>query len=183
MPGRSSVRFRGERQLKAGVSSRFAGFPYSLRRASQSDADAIWALIAGVLDEYGIVADRDLTDRDLVDVERSYNQAGGVFLVLMDGNRVIGTVALRPDSDQTCELRRMYLAAEYRGRGLGRMLLDVGLRAAAERGFVEVKLETAAVLKEAINLYRSAGFTVTEGIPAGKNCNLVMVKQLVTAVG
>ena len=151
---------------------------FKLRPAGNADTDAIWALVAGVLDEYGIVADRDTTDQDLADIDQHYHQAGGAFLVLLDGDRLVGCVALARESAAACELCRMYLAADCRGQGLGRRLLQIALQQAAEQGFSEVRLETAAVLKEAIGLYRSAGFTMTDVTPKGKNCNLVMVKYL-----
>lgn len=155
-----------------------AELPLTLRLATSSDSEAIWSLIAGVLKEYGITADQATTDSDLTDVDRHYNQTGGAFMVLLDGTHLVGTVALSRDSDTTCELCRMYLAAEYRGRGLGRRLLETVLQIAAERGFREVRLETATVLKEAIQLYRRAGFTISERAPFGKNCDLVMIKRL-----
>lgn len=155
-----------------------ADCPYVFRTANNTDAAAVWALISGILNEYGINADVTSTERDLVDLEMTYQQSGGTFLVLIDGQTVIGTVALLRESDIACELCRMYLAAHYRGRGLGRMLLETALQRAAEFGFAEVRLETAKVLNEAIALYRSAGFVPIDGTPLGKNCNLIMSKRL-----
>jgi GNAT superfamily N-acetyltransferase len=130
-----------------------------------------------VLREYDIITDLASTEQDLDDVE-AYSRTGGVFLVLEDGCEVIGTVALLRQTDSTCELCRMYLAPGHRGRGLGRLLLDTALQYAAQRGFTEIRLETAAVLREAIALYRSAGFAPIDANPLGKNCNLTMSKRL-----
>ena len=151
---------------------------YNLRPAKNSDGRAIWALISSVLVEYGIVADLATTDQDLVDVETNYEKTGGAFLLLMDGERLIGTVALSRKSDSICELCRMYIAAGYRGKGLGRMLMETALRRATECCFSEIRLSTAAVLKEALGLYRSAGFAPVDGPLTCKNCNLVMSKRL-----
>jgi len=57
-----------------------------------------------------------------------------------------------------CELRKMYLHRDYRGKGLGRGLLEHALAEARRLGFKRVTLETASVLKEAIRLYESYGF-------------------------
>ncbi len=150
----------------------------NFRRATNADGVSIWQLISTALAEYGIVACGATTDRDLLDIEGSYWNAGGVFYVLLDDTTVVGTVALHRDSDAVCELCRMYLAVNYRGRGLGRLLFDKVLAEAKQRGFLEIRLETAAVLTEAIALYRSAGFAPIEGKPTGKNCNLVMSKRI-----
>lgn len=148
------------------------------RRATNADGASIWQLISTALAEYGIVTCGATTDRDLLDLERSYWNAGGAFYVLVDGTTVVGTVALLRDSDVVCELCRMYLAANYRGRGLGRMLFDKAIAEAKQRGFEQIRLETAAVLSEAIALYRSAGFALVEAKPTGNNCNLVMSKRI-----
>ncbi|OHB80176.1 MAG: hypothetical protein A2Z25_02330 [Planctomycetes bacterium RBG_16_55_9] len=60
--------------------------------------------------------------------------------------------------EHTCELRKMYLHKAYRGKGLGRCLLEDALTRAKQLGFKTMVLETASVLKEAISLYKSYGF-------------------------
>ena len=145
---------------------------YTLRAATNADVPGIWALISQVLLSYDIIPDLATTDRDLVDIEASY--APGAFFVLLEGSRLIGTVALRPEADRRCELSRMYLDAQYRRRGLGRRLLEHALGEARRRGIAELYLKTASVLTEAISLYRQAGFQAVEGAPASGNCDTVM---------
>jgi putative acetyltransferase len=151
---------------------------YVLREATNADCGQIWLLISGVLSEFAIAADLATTDIDLGDIEGNYANLGGAFFVLVDGDDIIGTVALGRDSDLTCELCRMYLATRYRRRGLGRVLLDSALKEASRRGFGEVRLETARVLVQAIALYQSVGFAIIDASPVGKNCNVVMRKSL-----
>jgi len=52
----------------------------------------------------------------------------------------------------------MYLHKAYRGRGLGRLLMEDALSQARQLGFTKIVLETASVLKEAVALYKSYGF-------------------------
>jgi putative acetyltransferase len=151
---------------------------YSIRKATNSDARAVWALITDVLLSYGISTNARTTDNDLTDIEGNYWKSGGAFFVLLDGEKVVGTVALARESDSACELCRMYLAPEYRGQGLGRRLLDHSLREAEVREFQEMHLKTASVLVEAISLYRRTGFVPVEGAKAGGNCDLVMTKVM-----
>ena len=145
---------------------------YTLRAATNKDAPAIWALISQVLLGYGITPDLATTDRDLANIEASYQP--GAFFVLLDGARLIGTVALRPDSERRCELCRMYLDARYRRQGLGRRLLEHALVEARRQGIAELYLKTASVLTEAISLYRQASFRAVAGAPASGNCDTVM---------
>jgi len=130
-----------------------------LRRATNQDREKITGLVFEILREYGLSPDLCSTDADLADVESHYHARGGIFEVLetADG-AVVGSVGLYPIDRSTCELRKMYLHSSFRGKGLGRVLLEHALKRAKELGFSRVTLETASVLKEAIALYQSYGF-------------------------
>ncbi|MBI5381078.1 MAG: GNAT family N-acetyltransferase [Opitutae bacterium] len=149
-----------------------------MRPATNGDAPAIWTLITDVLRSHGIITDCATTDRDLVDIEASYLRPGGKFFVLLDETAIIGTVALRHESAESCELCRMYLAAEHRGRGLGQRLLEHALAEARADGYREVTLKTAAVLETAIAMYRWAGFVPDTATKTCGNCNLAMRLRL-----
>lgn len=132
---------------------------YELRPASNADSEAIKELVFQVLREYGLEPDPDETDADLNDIEASYLNSGGCFEVLVDSRgAVVGSIGLYPIDSATCELRKMYLSKQIRGQGQGRRLLEHALKRAKEIGFRRIMLETASVLKEAINLYRRYGF-------------------------
>jgi ribosomal protein S18 acetylase RimI-like enzyme len=60
------------------------------------------------------------------------------------------------------ELKRMFVARDARGRGVGRRLLETALEHATAASFERVVLDSTRDMREAISLYRSAGF---EDIP------------------
>jgi putative acetyltransferase len=151
---------------------------FTLRAATNADGPAVWTLITSVLRSYGITTNPQTTDLDLTDIQANYWDRNGAFFVLLDGKKVIGTVALHHETDAVCELCRMYLEGRYRGQGLGRRLLEHSIAQARVRGFREVHLKTASVLVEAIDLYKRAGFVTVEGAEAGGNCDLVMRRTL-----
>jgi putative acetyltransferase len=153
-------------------------FSYAVRPARNQDAAAIYDLISSILQAYGIATNPDTTERDLVDLEGYYGGEKGAFYVLLDGDRVVGTAAFHRHDEQTCELGRMYLAPDYRRRGLGRALLEMITREIQARGFRRMRLATASVLTEAITLYSSVGFSRVCGGASGGNCDVVMEKEL-----
>jgi len=111
------------------------------------------------LGEYGLKPDPGCTDADLDDIEQSYLARGGVFYVLEgQDNSIVGSYGLYPMEPGVCELRKMYLHWAYRGKGLGRRLLEDALAHAKQSGVRRITLETASVLKEAIGLYERYGF-------------------------
>ena len=104
------------------------------------------------------VATRGIPSLD--DIESSYFKRGGTFLVLEEKDGpIIGAYGLFPLEEKMCELRKMYLHKAYRGKGLGKFLMDDALARAKHLGFKKMVLETASVLKEAIALYKHYGFT------------------------
>jgi len=130
-----------------------------LRLANNKDRDKIVSLVYGILKEYDLEADPECTDADLTDIEHCYFEGGGTFYVLQeeDGS-IVGAYGLYPVDRGRCELRKMYLHRAYRGKGLGRFLMESALSEARLLGFKSIVLETASVLKEAIALYKSYGF-------------------------
>jgi putative acetyltransferase len=130
-----------------------------LRPADNKDCEDIARLVYGVLEEYDLKPDPACTDADIKNIESSYFSRGGTFLVLEAGDgSIVGAYGLYPIDEQTCELRKMYLHKAYRGRGLGKFLLEDALSQARQIGFERMILETASDLKEAIALYKSYGF-------------------------
>lgn len=155
---------------------------FRLRPAVAADSAAVRNLVFRVLREYGLVPSPADTDADLEDLEQSYSAAGGWFAVVeaADG-QVVGCAGLLPVTGTAVELRKMYLAPDVRGRGLGRALLAAALQEAKRRGFGRVTLETATVLREAVRLYESAGFRPRAGAVHACRCDLAMELDLHTA--
>lgn len=152
---------------------------YALRLAAASDGAAVQTLVFGILQEYGLRADPDGVDADLSDVNRHYFALGGWFAVLTDSRgTIVGTAGLHPVEPGVVELRKMYLAKEHRGRGLGKALLLLAMAEARRLGFCRMILETASVLREAVALYRRHGFVVRPGSPCVCRCDMVMERNL-----
>jgi GNAT superfamily N-acetyltransferase len=96
----------------------------------------------------------------------------GIFIVARWFGRPVGCGALRSlrEADlirelgpKIGELKRMYVAPEVRGQGIGRALLDRLEAEARTLGLARLVLETGTRQTEALALYRRAGFTA---IPA-----------------
>ncbi|HAL71416.1 MAG TPA: N-acetyltransferase [Verrucomicrobiales bacterium] len=145
---------------------------FTLRPATQADCDAVRALVFSVLADYALQVDPETTDADLFDLEGHYAKRGGCFDVVTNTEgRVIGSVGLQPQEPGICELRKMYLHPHYRGLGIGKTLLQHALSRATALGFSEVRLETAAVLKEAVRMYEKAGFQRYEPEHCAARCD------------
>ena len=82
----------------------------------------------------------------------------GMLLLARRGRRPVGCGAIRRLDADNAEIKRMWVDPAARGVGVGRSLLAALERAAVQLGCNTVRLDTAASLREALALYRSAGY-------------------------
>ncbi|MFW6242224.1 MAG: GNAT family N-acetyltransferase, partial [Thermodesulfobacteriota bacterium] len=67
-------------------------------------------------------------------------------------------VGLRSIAPGICEMKRLWVAPAFRGRGIGAALVDRVIREARAIGYAKMRLDTLASMKPALELYRSRGF-------------------------
>ena len=72
--------------------------------------------------------------------------------------RLAAMIAFRPIDDVTCEMKRLFVRPEARGRGLARRLVTRALQDARERGYEEIRLDTLPMMGDAQALYLALGF-------------------------
>jgi DNA-binding MarR family transcriptional regulator len=106
----------------------------------------------------------------------------GLFLVARLRDRPVGCGALRFKPGQPADLKRMWIARDVRGIGLGRRTLRELERHAAEHGATAVRLETNRNLPEAVGLYRSSGYAEVEPFNDERYAHHWFLKALDVAV-
>jgi GNAT superfamily N-acetyltransferase len=78
---------------------------------------------------------------------------------LADGSRrIVATFAIECHSSDTTELRRMYIDAAWRGRGLAQRMLRAAEAMARAFGFSRMIVSTADVQRAALRFYTKSGF-------------------------
>jgi len=99
------------------------------------------------------------TLNDMDDIQQTYFENDGIFLVLTEDQQIIGTGAIRKIDRETCELKRLWLLFEYHGRGLGYRMIQELFAFAREKGYQRIRLETDRDSQSrAFKLYRRLGF-------------------------
>jgi GNAT superfamily N-acetyltransferase len=130
----------------------------TITRFERGHADGFRILVADTLREFGFEPDPQI-DPDLVDPAAVYT---ALWVAVLDGD-VVGSIALRDLGANELELKRMYLRASQRGRGLGKRLLATALDWARANGATVIKLDTSERMETAQRLYEAYGFQRVPG--------------------
>jgi len=93
-----------------------------------------------------------------MEVQSNYFEAGGTFLVVLNGDQVVGSGALRRLDDETAELKRMWLLEKYHGQGIGYQLISQIIDFAHQNGYARIRLQTSPIQVRALSFYRQVGF-------------------------
>jgi putative acetyltransferase len=136
-------------------------------------------IIKTVLLEYGLPWQPESADLDVIEIEKCYLEKGGEFWVIEQDNKIVGTAAYYPISrgKNAVEIRKMYLLPAVRKQGLGQYLLEELERVIISKGYQEIWIETASILKEAVILYEKNGYLPASGVET-KRCDLVYCKVI-----
>jgi GNAT superfamily N-acetyltransferase len=102
--------------------------------------------------------DQRAFDDELAGLPGKYARPDGRLLVAYDDGLPAGCVALRDLGQGACEMKRMFVPAAFRGRGIGRVLATRIIVEARDAGYRIMRLDTSRRQSEAMRLYESAGF-------------------------
>ena len=92
-----------------------------------------------------------------IDID-DFERAGGYFVIAREGGETVGYGAFRPLDDRVAEIKRMFVWADARKRGVARRILRHLEGEAWRSGFRSMVLETGHRHAEAISLYESEGY-------------------------
>ncbi len=107
---------------------------------------------------------------DLANIPGFYQTGTGGFWVARSNDRVVGTVGLKDIGQRQAALRKMFVAAPFRGRefGVAEKLLDALLAHARAKGVAEIFLGTTEKFLAAHRFYEKNGFSELQKVDLPK---------------
>lgn len=135
---------------------------YTIRSLVPTDNSIVAGIIRQSLKEHN--ADKPGTvyyDPTTDDLYSLFNIEKALYVVLEVDGIVVGGAGIYPTDglpEGYCELVKIYLKQEYRGKGYGKLLIRKCIDIAREFGFTNVYLETMPELNAAVKLYKQCGF-------------------------
>lgn len=142
-----------------------------IRPLEPADVPALLKIISDSRAEYGI-GERGVELLEPADhaFYAIYQRQRALYFVALLGGEVVGGAGVAPLAGAdplTCELQRMYLRPDARGRGIGDALLERCLAAARQFLYVRCYLETVTQMHAALEFYGRHGFRLLEA-PVGR---------------
>jgi len=119
-------------------------------------------LIDSILKELGVIplSNQLIDDPDLYQIAKIY-QGQSRFWVALKNEQVIGTVGVRKINHTKAKLVRMFVAKEYRGKGVAQKLLKRAISFARKQGYKKLILDTHILMTRAHRFYQKSGFKKT----------------------
>ena len=157
----------------------------TIRPIEQKDNAALAIIIRSTLEEFnanhpGTVYFDESTDR----LSTLFTAPGSAYFVAELDGQILGGGGIYPTEglpNGTCELVKMYLLPQARGKGLGIALFQKCLDFARSQSYTQVYLETMPELKQAISLYDKMGFKRLNkpmGQTGHSGCDIWMILNL-----
>jgi len=119
-----------------------------------TDLAAVRELITEYASALGVDLSFQHIEEELATLETFYE----TILTAREAEGIAGCIALRRVDDQTCEMKRLYIRPHFRGRGIGRRLVQAIIDVARARGYARMRLDTLPSMGDAMRLYESFGF-------------------------
>ncbi len=115
-------------------------------------------------------------DHELEDLEDKYGLPyGRLYLVFYDGV-LAGCIGLRKLDNENCEMKRLYVKPQCRGKKIASFLVKNITEEARKIGYKHILLDTLPFLETAINMYKNYGFYEIESYNNSPMDNLIYLK-------
>ena len=123
--------------------------------AERPDAPDVTALVEELEAHLASLYPRE--SRHGFSVDKLIKENVAFFVVRVDG-AAAGCGGIKLFGSEFGELKRMYVRPAFRGRGIGKLLVDRLAEHARSQGITILRLETGIYQREAIALYEKLGF-------------------------
>lgn len=101
-------------------------------------------------------------------------------IICYENDKPVGIGAYK-EFENAAEIKRMFVLSEYRGKGIATQILKELELWVKEEGYTTSLLETGFLQKDAINLYKKCGYTISENYGQYKDVetSICMKKKLI----
>ena len=116
-------------------------------------------------------------DEELNIINSMYGSPTGCLLLVYDNELPVACAAYRKIGEDICELKRMYINPDYRGKGIGQEIMNILCTRSKLNGYRLMRLDTLDTMTPAIKLYSNNGFYTIEAYYHNPNEGVVYMEK------
>lgn len=146
-----------------------------IRRYHSSDHDAVVQLHKLALETLGAFINNPALDQDLKDIEMSYLNSGGEFLVGELDGKIIAMGAFRKITLERAEVKRMRVHPDHQRKGFGQLIYNQLEQTARLMGYKTLFLDTSTKQIPAQKFYQKNGYREIQRIK--KELDLIIYEK------
>ena len=96
-------------------------------------------------------------DDELEHLKDKYGMPAGRLYLAYCGGKTAGCIGLKKLDEDNCEMKRLYVRPEFRGRKIGGLLIQKTIADAKTIGYKHMLLDTLPFLESAVHMYKKWG--------------------------
>ena len=97
-------------------------------------------------------------DEELTHLTKKYGLPDGRLYLAYYAGKLAGCIGLKKIDKDVCEMKRLYVRPDFRGKHIGNKLAEQIITDAKNIGYLYMVLDTLPYLKSAIYMYKKLGF-------------------------
>ena len=132
--------------------------------------------------EYVQWLDQDLCFQDIDDelnnFPKKYNEPDGAFIIAKDNSNIVGCVGIRKIENKICEMKRLFVNENYKGKGIGKKLVELIIEEAKTKNYEKIRLDTLSTMESALKVYYKNGFNKIEPYYNNPGDNVIYLEKI-----
>lgn len=156
-----------------------------IRKIQKSDNKSIAEIIRSCFHDFKVpTAGTVYVDPTTDHLFEFFSEANSALFVCEVDGKLAGCCGIFPTDglpEKCAELVKFYISKDFRGKGLGKNLMEESIEFAKKSGYDSIYIESLPEFSTAVTIYEKQGFKYLEkplGNSGHSGCNLWMIKHL-----
>lgn len=115
---------------------------------------------------------------ELTTFPKIYKEPLCAFIIAIANNIIIGCVGIRCIDNKVCEMKRLFVKENYRGKKIGNKLVEIIIEEAKQKKYKKMRLDTLDTMDCALNIYYKNGFYEIEPYYNNPYNNVVYLEKI-----
>jgi len=116
-------------------------------------------------------------ENELATLPGKYAKPEGILLLVLVSKEFAGCIALRKLENGICEMKRLFVRQDFRGRNLGKIVVEKLIAEARQTGYEKMRLDTLpGKMPQAVKLYKTFGFCEIPPYYKNPHCETIFLE-------